>query len=426
MQPTVTRNIADTAREYLAHFPAILIEGARQVGKSTLTHQLAPEGTFLSLDIPEIAAAVQADPMGAITEHPEQVTIVDEIQYFPELTRAIKAAIDQDRRPGRFILTGSASLFSLRGTQDSLAGRIAHLNLYGFSQGELQGRREDFVARISSLQGKRTEDSQESVSNWASTFTSQLTRDDYIHLCTTGSYPEVQGTSTRTRNVWLDSYIHSIIHRDLGDLRRSVSPERAGSLLKILSVQQASELVKTHVAREIGVPERSLDPYLDLLESVQLTKHVKAWRPNLTKREVNKPKSIVLDSAVALRQSGISERHLYERLYQQQFGMALEGFVIAELLKQQTWSELEFSVRHYRDSAGGEVDVVLETDAGEIIGIEVKAASSYSGGQFTHLAALRDKLGEKFRAGIVLTTSDHGYRYADRLIGLPISALWEL
>ena len=218
--------------------------------------------------------------------------------------------------------------------------------------------------------------------------------------------------------MWLDSYIHSIIHRDLGDLRSSVNPERASSLLTILSIQQSSELVKTHVAREIGVPERSLDPYLDLLESVQLTARIKPWRPNLTKHEVNKPKSIVLDSGVALRRAGITQRQLHERLYQKQFGMALEGFVIAELLKQQTWSDVEFSVRHYRDSAGGEVDIVLETDAGEIIGIGVKAASSYSGAQFTHLTTLRDK----FRAGIVLTTADHGYR----LIGLPISTLWEL
>ena len=423
MNSEIRRNITNVVHEYLSFFPVVLIEGARQVGKSTLARQLAPDGFLLSLDVPDIADAVRADQMGTINQQPHGVTIIDEIQYLPELTRALKASVDRNRRPGRFILTGSASLLAVRGTQDSLAGRVGRLNLFGFSQGELHGVRDDFAAYFRQLfdsDGGIAEADHAVLS-----FQSVLTRTGYIRLCASGSYPQLQDLTERMRRRWLRDYVTSIVNRDLGELRRSVQPKRALSVLKVLGTQQESELVKAHLARETSIPETSLSSYLDLLESVQLVKLILPWSGNLTKREIGKAKGLVLDSALAMYLAGITEDQLENLLYQETFGALLEGYVVAELLKQQTWSETDFSLWHYRESTGTEVDIVLEFADGAVLALEVKAASSYSAAQFKGLAKLRDGLGERFLGGVVLTTADHGYRYADRLWGLPISALWQ-
>ena len=417
MSALYQRNVTSVVSEHLGYFPAVLIEGARQVGKSTMARALFADGEarYLTLDDESTRDAAIADPAGFVDSFSDRTLIIDEIQRLPELTLAIKASIDRDRRPGRFLLTGSSSLLRIRGTQDSLAGRVSRISMMGLSQGELEGNREDFAATTSTAEGL------ENIPD----FTSTLNRNDYIQRCAAGSYPEVLGLPPRMANQWRDNYLDSIVRRDLPELQKSVSAERVFSILRLLSSAQSNELVRSKLAEDSGIPASTVASYLDLLSDVQLYQNLSPWTPNLRAREVNRPKIVVLDSGLAMRLSRVTGEQLQNLNYQEAFGQFLEGFVVAELLKQKSWSEQDFELFHYRDRNGLEVDIILEFDDGRVLALEIKAATSFNARQFKGLAALRDALGERFVGGIVLNTGQAGYRYSERLWGLPVSALWQ-
>jgi len=414
MPHLVTRHAEPLAREWLAYAPGLIIEGARQVGKSTFGSMLLPAGaTRLTLDSPEVRAAALADPVGLV-EQPGPL-LIDEVQHAPELLLAVKAEIDRDRRPGRFILTGSASLLRARGLSDSLAGRAFRMTLFGLSQGELRGRHDDVVTWLESPETHPRIPS----------FRTATTRDDYVTILTTGSYPEPQSFPQRIRAAWFEAYLDGVIGRDLSDLRRQVQPDRAAALIRLLAARQGHELVKARLAAESGIPTSTIDSYLDLLRDVFLYEPLPPWTPNIAKREIGRPKVVVIDSGIATRLTGMTAGQLGALLHQEMFGHLLEGFVAAELRRQQTWSAEDFRLFHYRDSDGAEVDLIVEFADGRVLAFEVKASSTYQAKQFKGLAALRDALGDRFIGGFVLGTAASGYRYAPRLWGLPVSALWE-
>lgn len=414
MEELVRRHAEPTAREWLRYSPALVIEGARQVGKSTFGAMLLPpDANRLSLDTPEIRAAALADPVGLLAQ--PGPLLIDEVQHAPELLLSIKADIDRDRRPGRFILTGSASLLRVQGLTDSLAGRALRMTLYGLSQGERRGLNDDFVTVFADTARHQS----------VSTFTTSTTRRDYVALCVEGAYPEPLGFPPRVRGAWIDSYLESVVGRDLSDLRRQVQPDRAMSLLRLLAARQSQELVKARAASATGIPASTIDSYLDLLRDVFLYEPLPPWTPNLAKREIGRTKALIIDSGIASRLAGMTPEQLNALTHQEAFGHLLEGFVASELRRQQTWSEQEFRLFHYRDSGGIEVDLVVEFADGRVLALEVKASATYQARQFRGLTALRDALGDRFLGGIVLGTAQHGYRYAPKLWGLPISALWE-
>jgi predicted AAA+ superfamily ATPase len=410
----IIRHSAPVAREYLAHFPGLVIEGARQVGKSTLVRQIADaDALVMNLDQEQVRAAASADPAGFVAAAGSRQLVIDEIQRAPELTLAVKASIDADRRPGRFLLTGSSSLLRVRGTADSLAGRVGRLTLYGLSRGEVLGRDDDFVAQVAANP------------SGVIAATSSLDRAMYAEMLATGAYPEVRDASSRIRSAWLGAYLEGLVGRDLPTLRREVSPARSMAILRTLAGRNAAELVKATLAQATSVPASTITSYLDLLHDVGLVASITPWTPNLAKREIGRPKAIVIDSALAMWLARLTADQLARIEYSEAFGAMLEAFVSAELLRQQTWSRRRFDLFHYRDRATEEVDLICELDDGHVVAIEVKAATSFSARHFTGLARLRDRLGERFLAGIVLNTGAAGYRYADRLYGAPISALWE-
>ena len=415
MKQLLSRHIERIARDTLDFMPGLIIEGARQVGKSTLAQQLANGDAFyVNLDDPQVRTAAEEDSAGFIAQAGERRLIIDEIQRMPELTLVIKAAIDRDRRSGRFILTGSSSLLRVRGLADSLAGRVGRLLLYGFSQGELAGKVDDFATAI---KGAST---QEILSH-----TTTLGRSDYAQLVVEGAYPAIADESVQRRQRWLDSYLQGLVGRDIPELRRVFDPGRAMSLLRLIAANQAGELVRARLANEAGIPATTISAYLDLLADTWLIATVPSWTPNLSRRETARPKNIIIDSGLATRLARLSAPHLAGHNYSQAFGALLEGFVVSELLRQQTWTTSGFELFHYRDRAGAEVDLILELDGAQIIAIEIKAATTFQTSQFKHLKALRDKLGDQLIAGIVLNTGTTGFRFSDRLYGLPVSALWE-
>jgi len=406
----VRRNCEALARDLLGFSPVLIIEGARQVGKSTLAHKLVGEhAQILSLDDPPVREAAVADPNGFVERLDAATVVIDEVQRAPELTLSIKASVDRDRTPGRFILTGSSTLLRVRGLSDSLAGRAMRLTLFGLSRGEIGAVNDDFVASIVRRDAAPPE---------------QLTRSDYASLIVTGGYPEIAAASDRIRDRWIDSYLENIVRRDLPDLRRGVEPARAFSLLRVIAGRQAAELIKARLASAVDIPATTITSYLDLLTDVGLVGAIPSWTPNLAKREVGRSKVLVLDSAVASRLSGLTAEQLASPEYSEAFGHLLEGFVAAEILKQQTWTSEDFRLYHFRDRDGLEVDFILELTGGRCVAIEVKATSTPRAAHFKPIRRLQEKIGDRLLAGVVLHTGRDTLSFGDRLTASPVSALW--
>ncbi|MDO5495644.1 MAG: AAA family ATPase [bacterium] len=410
----VVRHITEHGRDLLAHFPVTVIQGARQVGKSTLAQLLASqhESVVVSLDDDEALAAADADPVGFVSQAGDGLLVVDEVQRRPELLRTIKASVDRDRRPGRFLLTGSANLLRVKGETDSLAGRAVSLRLRGFSQGEMRGQRDDLIGAIR-------------LGRDIAGFTTEWRRGDYAAAMARGGFPEVGVLPDRLRRVWLEGYAERVLQRDATELPGASQFERLRVVARLLAANQAGELVKGRVAEQAAIPAASFQPYLDALESIYMVEVLRPWTPNLTQREIGRAKAFIEDSALAMRLGGTSEAEL-SALTSRPFGGLLEALVASELLKQQGWTEEPFQLYHYRERTGPEVDLVVELESGGVIVLEVRASSTYKSDQFRSLEFLRERLGDRFVGGFVLGTAAHGFRHSDRLWGLPIAALWEM
>lgn len=408
------RHTRELVEETLADTPITVIQGARQVGKSTLAQGVVEgrEARVLNLDGTAPYNAAKADP-DAFVRQTEGLLVIDEVQRVPELVRAMKEAVDEDRRPGRFLITGSANLLEIPGTQESLAGRAETVTLYGLSQGELRGKREDFIDRL--LGGDEAALGARS---------SALKREDYLEVLCAGSYPEPLNRTPRRRNAWFDNYLNRIMTRDVQDLSRLAHLDRLPNLLRLLAANNSGELVKSRIAKDADIPERSLPPYLDLLETLYLIHTVPAWGQNLTKRVAARPKVSLLDTGLAARLNNVTAAAMAPGRVSDVAGGLFEAFVSGELRRQLAWSESQASLFHFRDRDGLEVDLVLESADRHVAGIEMKAAGNVTKGDFKGLTFLRDKLQGRFSMGVVLYTGTWALPFGDRLWALPYSAMW--
>lgn len=354
-----------------------------------------------------------ADPDAFAAQHPQGLLAIDEVQRVPALLTSIKASVDRDRRPGRFIVTGSADLLSLRGSQESLAGRAQTIMLDGFSRDELIGRSADFASFAWSLPETGVPADLE-----------EHTRRDYLEFATMPAFPELVGRGGRARDRWLKNYTERVLSKDTGDVTGIQHLDRLDPLLRLLAARNAGEFVAARVARELDIPERSLPAYLRALEAVFLVRVIPAWSKNLAGRSISKPKVVVADTGLAAHLAGVDVDGLERAVSSALTGGLVEGFVVGELAKQRTWSATATQLSHFRDDRGREVDIVLENRRRGVVGVEVKASSSPRGDDFVGLAYLRDALGDRFVSGIVLHTGVRSQSFGDRLWALPLSALW--
>ncbi|MEB3062269.1 ATP-binding protein [[Mycobacterium] zoologicum] len=410
----VARNLRPRVEETLADTRIVVVQGARQVGKSTLAAEITRHrgGRLVTLDDDVTRTAAATDPHGFVRQFPDGLLTIDEVQRVPELVLALKAAVDTDQRPGRYLLTGSANLLQLPATEDSLAGRAESLELFGFSQGELAGVTETFIDRLFA-------------GDLFLGHASSLTRHDYLTRACTGSYPEVVNRpSTRRRNAWLDNYVDRIVQRDAPDVSNLHRIADLPRLLRLLAARSASELNLSSLAAGTEIPVRTLPPYLDLLETLYLIDRIPAWSTNLSKRVIDRPKVLLLDSGLAARLVNVSPAGAGPNANPDAAGAIIETFVISELRRQLGWSELTPRLFHYRDRDGAEVDLILETADGRIAAIEIKSAATLRGKDTRWIARLRDSVGARFAGGLILHTGPQAQPLGDRLAVVPIDALW--
>lgn len=392
----------------LGDTPIVYLQGPRQSGKSTLAQSLQEPlsgAPYLTLDTAAVLAAATEDPEGLVAGLP-QAAIIDEVQRAPALALAIKAAVDADRRPGRFLLTGSAGVLSLPRLADSLAGRMELHTLWPFSQGELAEVRETFIDRMF-VEGPKAGD------------TPTATGNDLVGRICLGGFPEIHARkSWPRRRAWFDAYIDTIVQRDLRDI---ANVERLSELPRLLGLlaSRACQLVNfADLSRALAVPQSTLKRYVALLETTFLVRLLPAWFTNVGKRLTKAPKLLLTDTGLLMHVLGAdADRLRRDRLL---FGHALENFVAMELIKQLGWCERRCELFHFRTPAGAEVDLVLEDRAGNLVGIEVKSAASLRRRDFRGLEVLAELAGPRFVRGVVLYTGAQIVPFGENLHAVPI------
>lgn len=414
MTTHIKRHLKPRILEALQDTRIVVIQGARQVGKTTLVREIVEEvgGRLVTFDDEQIRSAAQADPVGFLHQNPDGLLAIDEIQRVPEMVLALKLVVDKDPRPGRFLLTGSANLLRLPAAQDSLAGRAETIELHGFSQGELAGHQERFIDKLLAA-------------DLFSGHTSSLTRHDYLERATAGGYPEALARAPgRRRSEWLDNYVRSIVERDAPDVSNLQRVTDLPLILKVLAARNSEELNVADVSKETEIPVSSLNRLLDLLETLYLVQRIPAWSTNFSKRAVSRPKTSLLDTGLAARLINISAAGAGPEAYGEVAGHLLEGFVAGEIRKQRAWADEPVRVSHFRDRSAGEVDLILETPDGRVAGLEVKSNSRVKSSDNKWLSQMRDKLGKRFVGGLVLHTGMTSAPFGERITAVPMDVLW--
>ena len=407
----VPRHAEHAVSAALADTRVVLINGVRQAGKSTLARTIVatrPDAKIQLLDVAEVRNAANADPSGFV-QH-EGLLVLDEVQRVPELLLAIKAVVDEDSRPGQYLLTGSSRLLGRRDIPDALPGRMETITLWPFTQGELDGQPDRFIDAVF------THGPELSV-------TSELKRQDYAERVARGGYPEAikRNESARRRRFFAD-YLNDLIDREVRELSDIEYAARVRQLMRMLAARTASPLILSPLASDLGVTQPTVRHYVDLLEQVYLTRRIPAWSRNLTARATATPKVVVADSGLATHLVGQSPDRLAEP--DGALGPLLEAFVAMELIKQLSWSDEMVDVYHFRTRDQVEVDLILESAAGDVIGIEVKSTVTARSEDFRGLRYLSDRIGSRFLCGILLHAGTQTLPFGPKLRAMPVSAVW--
>ncbi|MGH3275234.1 MAG: ATP-binding protein [Streptosporangiaceae bacterium] len=408
----VPRHAASAIADALADTRVVLVNGARQAGKSTLVRTLAGQraAEWRNLDLPQDRQSAREDPVGFVSF--DAMMVIDEIQRAPELLLAIKATVDADPRPGRFLLTGSARLLGLRDLPDTLPGRMETIELWPFSQGEIDRAPDSFVDTAFRLGPDLRHES-------------TVTRADYADRLVRGGLPEaVARADPRRRGKFHDAYAQNLIDRDVRQLAEIERRSQLYALVRLLAARSGLLVAPGSLESDLRISRPTVARYMRLLEEVFLIKRIPGWSRNLGTRATAAPKLVYVDSGIAARLLSFDTRAL--RRPGAPFGPLLEGFVLSELARQLTWSAELADLYHYRDHNKNEVDGVLENRQGQVIGIEVKAASTVRSDDFSGLRQLAAKLGDDFIVGVVLYTGNSTLPFGPKLRAVPISAIWQL
>jgi uncharacterized protein len=405
------RNILARLNSALADTRVVLLNGARQVGKSTLAQELARErgGQYLTLDDPVIAELARTDP-SALIRGAAGLTVIDEVQSAPALFPALKREVDRHPVPGRFLLTGSANVFMLPAAAESLAGRMEVLTLEPLSQGEIEGSSNNLV------------DALFDATPWAR-HTVHTERGDVVRRLVASGFPEALGRAEpQRRDAWFRAYVTALLQRDVRNYASIEGLHDMPRLLSLLAARASSLLNMAEVSRATGIAHSTLRRYLALLEALFIVQPLPAWSANLGKRLVKAPKLHLIDSGLTAHLQGHSDP--VALVMSPHVGPMLETFAVQEVRRHLRWAQTMATAWHFRTAAGQEVDLVLEASDRRVVGIEVKASASVAQSDFTGLRELASAAGKGFARGVVLYTGEQLIPFEDRMWAVPLGVLW--
>ena len=417
MTQLVRRHAQDHLGLLGTSFRVVIVEGPRQAGKTTLLELFRADrgGSMRTLDDASTMAAALTDPIG-FADYGTEPRIIDEIQRGGDaLIRAIKFVVDRDNRRGQFVISGSTRFLTVPTLSESLAGRAVFVELWPFTMAERVGVAADFPAALFSGPDAMLD---LGPSNW--------TRPAYLDVMVAGGYPEaVALPSGATRRAWFDAYLRTVIERDMRGFADIGHANAMPRLLALVGARAGSSTVITDLSRSVELNQATVKSYLTYLQTVFLTQTCLPYSANLTARLTKTPKIFLTDSGLAAFLTGVDVAALAEPGHPAMGGL-VETFAFAELTRLlAARNDAGASLMHLRDRDGREVDFVLETRAGQVAGVEIKAAQTVNSTDFRHLAWLRDRLGERFTVGVVLYLGREPLSFGDRLVAVPLSAFWQ-
>jgi len=394
--------------EALLDTPVVLLAGPRQAGKTTLVRQFAERGLhYLTLDDELTLLSAREDPVGMIRNLDRAV--IDEIQRVPQLLLAIKKTVDEDRRPGRFLLTGSANLMALPTVADSLAGRMETLLLLPLSQSEIENRPANLVDSI--FTGKIL------------TADPPVLGKELVERVLRGGYPEaVARPAAKRRIAWARQYTDAIIQRDIRDIAEIDKLDQLPRFLRALAQTAGQMCNYSELGGQVGLDGKTVSRYIGVFEQMYLLKRIDVWARNRLKRVVKTPKLQFIDSGLLAMLMDVTVEDV--QMDKSRYGHILESFVFGELLKHTTTAVDDYRLLYYRDADKFEVDVVIENTEGQLVGVEVKASATVKERDLRGLKKLASLAGDQFRAGVLLYDGDETMPLGGNIWAAPLSALW--
>jgi predicted AAA+ superfamily ATPase len=395
--------------EALLDTPVVLLAGPRQAGKTTLVRRIASQQAlrYLTMDDELTLLSAREDPVGLIRSLDRAV--IDEIQRAPGLLLAIKKSVDEDRRPGRFLLTGSANLMVLPAAADSLAGRMETLSLLPLSQSEIESHSANWID--CAFDGRILKTAQPALGH------------ELIERVLRGGYPEsIARPSARRRVAWARQYLDAIIQRDVRDVAGIDKLDQLPRFLRALAPMAGQMCNYTQLGGQVGLDGKTASRYLGVFEQMYLLKRVDVWARNRLNRVVKTPKLQFVDSGLLAVLLDLTSEVMQQG--RTRFGNVLETFVFGELLKLSTTAQGDHRLMYYRDADKVEVDVVIENAAGQLVGVEVKASATIKESDLRGLKKLAGLAGSQFKMGVLLYDGTEELPLGDRVWAAPLSSLW--
>ncbi|HWE90036.1 MAG TPA: ATP-binding protein [Pseudonocardiaceae bacterium] len=409
----VPRLAAERLAELAKYLRIVMVSGPRQSGKTTLLREYlaTTDGSYRTLDRADTLRAAHDDP-AAFVAYGDPPRVIDEVQLGgDEIVRAIKVAVDTDPRPSRFILSGSSRFLTIPTLSESLAGRLAFVELWPLSMAERTTAIPAFLNNVFDDPSRLVADSA-----W--------TRPQYLGCVTAGGYPEMLGIgSAVARRAWYDGYLSTVINRDIRDFATITRGDALSALLRVIAARAGSIAVLTDLAQSVELARETTRNYLSYLDMVYLTTSLPAWSTNLTSRSIKTPKLYPTDSGLAAHLLGVDEFGLAEPGHLA-LGPLVETFVATELLKATAYHDQRVDLFHLRTADKREIDFVLEDQRGRVVAIEVKASTSPGADALRGLRWLRGQLGPKLRAGVLLHLGTESASRGDGIYTMPVSVLW--
>jgi predicted AAA+ superfamily ATPase len=400
--------------ELVAEFPAVLINGPRAAGKTTTARQVAAEE--IRLDQPALAAVVQADPDAALQGRAEPL-LLDEWQEVPDVIGAVKRTVDDDPRPGRFILTGSVRV-ELEHRVWPGTGRLVRLRMYGLAERELSNRFDSgapsFLDRL--------------VANDATalaTVTPTLNMADYVALAVSGGFPDVRtrAISPDGRRNWLAAYLEQLLTRDAATVSPRADHQKLERYFEALALNNAGMPADTTLYSAAGINAKTAAHYDKLLADLFIAEQLPAWTTNRLNRLERRSKRYIVDPALATVAARVEAATILDD--GDLLGRTLDAFVVAQLRTEVALAARPARLHHLRTAHGRhEIDVVAELPGGRIVALEIKATAAPRADDAKHLRWLRDELGDRFIRGAVLNTGPEPFELEDKILALPLSTLW--
>ncbi len=410
MKKLYTRWQETTIEEALKTRRVLLLCGARQCGKTTLAKQIAAKDTiYRTLDDLAIRELAINDPHGFV-KHTGKMLIIDEVQRAPDLLSAIKLVIDENTKPGQYLLTGSANIQSLPGVQESLAGRIRKVRLRPLAQGELLGTHPTFLENAFKQKFLAPKDN-------------IYDRKTMLEIAFRGGFPEAIKLKENDRQQWHKDYIAALLERDLNDIAHITRLDAMRKLISILAAWSSKFMDISAIGSGLSIRRPTIESYINALEALYIIETVQPWTRTDYERVGKQSKLYLTDSGLM---ASILRWHIDQvELDADRSGKLIETFIFNELAAQVDANNGKYELLHYRDREQREIDFLIEREDHALLGIEVKAGSAISTTDFKHLKWFKDNIAKKRPfIGIVLYSGEHAGSMGDNLWAVPFGSLW--